>query len=91
MNQLAELIEAGTDVPIEPGVDLFPEGEHANFWWVLVEGAIDLHRYVGREDTVVGRMDVPGRWAGGFRVWRATRCSRPRTVSRPECTPTAPE
>ncbi|HEX2155841.1 MAG TPA: ATP-binding protein, partial [Actinomycetes bacterium] len=34
-----------------------------------VSGAIDLVRHVGREDTVVARMDVPGRWAGGFRAW----------------------
>jgi len=68
-DQLAELVEAGTEVRVEPGVDLFHEGEHADFWWVLVDGAIDLMRHVGREDTVVGRMDVPGRWAGGFRAW----------------------
>jgi signal transduction histidine kinase len=67
--QLAELAEGGTEVPIEPGVMLFREGEQADFWWVLVEGAIDLVRHVGREDTVVARMDVPGRWAGGFRAW----------------------
>jgi signal transduction histidine kinase len=68
-DQLAELIEGGTEVRIEPGVDLFREGEHADFWWVLVDGAVDLVRHVGREDTVVARMDVPGRWAGGFRAW----------------------
>ena len=67
--QMAELLEAGTEVPVEPGVELFREGEPADFWWVLVEGAIDLFRHVGREDTVVARMDVPGRWAGGFRAW----------------------
>jgi signal transduction histidine kinase len=67
--QLAELAEGGAEVPIEPGVDLFREGEHADFWWVLIDGAIDLVRHVGREDTVVARMDVPGRWAGGFRAW----------------------
>ena len=67
--QLAELAEAGAEVPVEPGVDLFREGEHADFWWVLIDGAIDLVRHVGREDTVVARMDVPGRWAGGFRAW----------------------
>jgi signal transduction histidine kinase len=67
--QLAELLEGGTEVRIEPGVELFREGEHADFWWVLVDGAIDLVRRVGREDTVVARMDVPGRWAGGFRAW----------------------
>jgi signal transduction histidine kinase len=67
--QLAELVQGGTEVRVQPGVDLFREGEHADFWWLLVEGAIDLVRHVGREDTVVARMDVPGRWAGGFRAW----------------------
>jgi signal transduction histidine kinase len=68
-DQLAELLAAGTEVRVEPGVELFHEGEHADFWWVLVDGALDLIRHVGREDTVVGRMDQPGRWAGGFRAW----------------------
>jgi len=67
--QLAELARDGTEVRIEPGVELFREGEHADFWWVLVDGAIDLLRQTGREVTLVGRMDVPGRWAGGFRAW----------------------
>jgi signal transduction histidine kinase len=68
-DQLAELVAGGAEVRIEPGVELFREGEHADFWWLLVDGAIDLVRRVGREDTVVARMDVPGRWAGGFRAW----------------------
>jgi signal transduction histidine kinase len=67
--QLAELVDGGAEVRVEPGVELFREGERADAWWVLVEGAIDLVRRVGREDTVVARMDVPGRWAGGFRAW----------------------
>ncbi len=68
-DQLAELLEGSTELRIEPGVDLFREGEYADFWWVLVEGTIDLVRHIGREDTVVRKMDVPGRWAGGFRAW----------------------
>ena len=68
-DQLAELLAGGTEVAVVPGVDLFREGEHADFWWVLVDGALDLIRHVGRENTVVARMDVPGRWAGGFRAW----------------------
>ncbi|MGW7685564.1 sensor histidine kinase [Kribbella sp. NPDC054772] len=67
--QLEELIAGSTAVPIELGTDLFHEGEPADFWWVLVDGAIALHRKIGREDTVMGKMDVPGRWAGGFRAW----------------------
>ena len=67
--QLGELLDAGTEARIEPGVELFHQGDHADFWWVLVDGALDLMRYVGRENVVVGKMDVPGRWAGGFRGW----------------------
>jgi signal transduction histidine kinase len=67
--QLEELAVAGAEVRITPGVELFREGEPADFWWVLVEGAVDLVRRVGRETAVVGRMDAPGRWAGGFRAW----------------------
>src|SRR5690242_13033658 len=67
--QLEELIAGSTELPIELGVDLFHEGQPAEFWWVLVDGAITLHRKIGREDTVMGKMDVPGRWAGGFRAW----------------------
>ena len=68
-DQLSDLIKDGVDVRIEPGVELFHEGEHADFWWVLIDGAIDLVRHVGREETLVARMDAPGRWAGGFRAW----------------------
>lgn len=68
-DQLAELAEGGTEVRIEPGAVLFREGEHADYWWVLIEGAIDLLRRVGPEETVVRTMDVPGWWAGGFRAF----------------------
>ena len=68
-DQLAELIDRGAEVRVRPGVQLFREGAPADFWWVLLDGAIDLLRHVDREDTVVARMDVPGRWAGGFRAW----------------------
>ena len=68
-DQLAELAGGGTEVRFEPGVELFHEGERADYWWVLVDGAVDLVHHIGREDTVVGKMDVPGRWAGGFRAW----------------------
>jgi signal transduction histidine kinase len=67
--QIRELLDGGTEVRIEPGVQLFGEGEHADFWWLLVEGSVELARHVGREDVVVGRMDRPGVWAGGFRAW----------------------
>lgn len=67
--QLDELVSAGVEVGFGPGEELFREGEHADHWWVLVDGALELVRHVGREDVVVGRMAVPGVWAGGFRAW----------------------
>jgi len=67
--QLADLAAAGDEVRFERDDVLFRGGEHADAWWVLVDGAIDLVRHVGREDVVVRTMDVPGRWAGGFRAW----------------------
>ena len=67
--QLGELLAAVGEVSIVPGSDVFREGEHADQWWVLLSGALELVRHVGREDVVLGRMDVPGRWAGGFQAW----------------------
>jgi signal transduction histidine kinase len=66
--QLSELIERSDEVRLEPGEVLFHEGEKAEFWYLLVEGAIDLVRRVGREEAVIGRME-PGRWAGGLQAW----------------------
>jgi signal transduction histidine kinase len=68
-HQLTQLIDGGAEVPIVPGEVVWVEGDRADFWWVVVDGSLDLSRHVGREDVVVGRMDVPGRWAGGFRAW----------------------
>ena len=69
VDQLAELLAGGTEVAVEPGVVMFREGEPADFWWVLVDGSLELVKVIGREETVVAHMDVPGRWAGGFRAW----------------------
>ncbi len=68
-DQLEQLLEVGTELRVRPGEVVFLEGERADHWWVLVDGALDLSRHIGREDVTVGRMDVPGRWAGGFRAW----------------------
>ncbi len=67
--QLEQLAAASEVVTVAPGEELFHEGAHADSWWLLLAGEIELTRSVGREDTVVGQMDVPGRWAGGFRAW----------------------
>jgi signal transduction histidine kinase len=67
--QLNALLAAGTEVPFADGDVLFRENAPAESWWVLLAGSIELVRHVGHEETRLGVMDVPGRWAGGFRAW----------------------
>jgi signal transduction histidine kinase len=66
---LLELLAAGTEVGFAPADVVFRQDQPADSWWVLLDGRIDLLRRVGREETLLGSMDVPGRWAGGFRAW----------------------
>jgi signal transduction histidine kinase len=87
--QLAELVDGGELVSVQPGEQLFVEGHPAEAWWVLVDGSIDLVRRIGRESVVVAQMNVPGRWAGGFQAWDAEgtylatgRCATPGHVLR---------
>jgi signal transduction histidine kinase len=68
-DQVRALVEVGTEVGFECGDVLFQENHPAESWWVLLDGRVDLLRHVGREETQLGVMDVPGRWAGGFRAW----------------------
>ncbi|SDF40985.1 Cyclic nucleotide-binding domain-containing protein [Blastococcus fimeti] len=68
-DQLQALLDAGTQVTFESGDMLFEENSPADAWWVLLDGRVDLLRHVGRDETRLGVMDVPGRWAGGFRAW----------------------
>jgi signal transduction histidine kinase len=68
---IADVLAEAEEVPFGTGDRLWPEGAPAESWWVLLDGSIDLVRRVGREDTVLGRFDAPGRWAGGFVAWDA--------------------
>ncbi|KHL16070.1 histidine kinase/DNA gyrase B/HSP90-like ATPase [Mumia flava] len=67
--QRSELASRADVVAFARDEVLWIEGEHADSWWVLLEGVVALSRRVGREDVIVARMDVPGRWAGGFQAW----------------------
>ena len=70
--QMLELIAAGDEVHFDKGDVLFREGDAADFWWVLLDGRIELLRRSGQEESVVRVMDRPGVWAGGFRAWADT-------------------
>jgi signal transduction histidine kinase len=67
--QLAALLDASEEVRTTAGDVVFRAGDPADFWWINLEGTLDLVRHVGNEDVVVGTFAVPGRWAGGFRAW----------------------
>ncbi|MVA75466.1 cyclic nucleotide-binding domain-containing protein [Auraticoccus sp. F435] len=68
-DDLRDLIALGDEVSFVPGDELWTQSEPADCWWVLLEGSVDLVRTVGHEETRLGAMDAPGRWAGGFRAW----------------------
>ena len=69
--QLRDMVAAAEEVHLAPGEVAFQQGEPAEHWFVLLSGSCELLRTVGREETVLGLLDVPGRWAGGFRAWDA--------------------
>ena len=67
--ELRDLLAAATEVRFEADDILFQEDHPADSWWVLLDGSIDLVRHAGRDETLLGAVDVAGRWAGGFRAW----------------------
>jgi signal transduction histidine kinase len=68
-DQVRELLTAGEELRFVPGDELFHEARPADHWWLLLEGSISLLRHVGHEETVLGMMQSPGQWAGGFQAW----------------------
>jgi signal transduction histidine kinase len=67
--QLRQLDDASTIVSFGEGEVLFRGGEPSEFWWVLLDGRVELLRRSGHEDSVIAVMDRPGLWAGGFQAW----------------------
>jgi signal transduction histidine kinase len=66
---LHALVDASDVLDVVNGDALWIEGQPASFWWVLLDGRIDLVRHLGSETVVLGALDAPGKWAGGFRAW----------------------
>ena len=68
--QLADLAAVGEKVAFEASEELFKEGDPADFWWVLLDGRVQIVRRAGRSEPVVmTTMERPGQWAGGFQAW----------------------
>ena len=70
-DQLTTLIERGEEVVFGPREILFEEGEPADFFWVFLEGRVEMLRRTQSEETLLFAMERPGQWAGGFRAWHA--------------------
>jgi len=66
---LATLAAAGDEVPFAAGDVLFLQEAPAEYWWVLLEGRVDIVQRAGREENVVATLANPGQWAGGFTAW----------------------
>ena len=56
--QLDELLDAADESLIVPGEVQFVEGEHADYWWVLLDGALELVRRISRFDPTHFRIVV---------------------------------
>jgi signal transduction histidine kinase len=67
--QLADLVEAGTEVAFAQGDLLFREGRPADLLWILLEGQIELARQIGNETITMATMGTAGQWAGGLAAW----------------------
>ncbi len=66
---LRELVDVSDVVQYEPGDVLWQAGAPSDYWWVNITGSIDMVRVSGGEESVVGQLSEPGRWAGGFGAW----------------------
>ena len=51
--RIEAICEVGEDVTFTDGEELFHEGQPADFWWILIEGNVQLVRRAGRESPVV--------------------------------------
>ena len=62
--QVADLAAAGEKVAFDASEELFKEGDPADFWWVLLDGKIQIVRRAGRAEPVVMTMMENARAVG---------------------------
>ncbi|WP_432484368.1 sensor histidine kinase [Kineococcus esterisolvens] len=66
--QLARFAAAGRTAEVAPGW-LYREGEPAREFFVLLDGAVALHRRVGEDEVEVGRTRQRGVYAGAWEAY----------------------
>lgn len=67
--QLAFVAAHGVEVAFDAGVRVFSEGEPAEHFYVLLDGAVQLLRRVGRDEVVVTETSQRGVYAGATRAF----------------------
>ncbi|HKY15868.1 MAG TPA: ATP-binding protein [Microthrixaceae bacterium] len=67
--QLHTLMTRSEEVRFVAGDVLFSEGAPADYWWVLLDGRVEVVRRTGNDEEVGAVLENPGQWAGGFRAW----------------------
>ena len=70
--QLRRLCVEGHVEMIQPGI-VYTEGEPADCFYVLIEGAVATLRRVGADDVEVGRTDQSGVYGGAFQAYLGDR------------------
>jgi signal transduction histidine kinase len=70
--QLQRLCVEGHVEMIQPGV-VYTEGDPADCFYVLIEGAVATLRRVGADDVEVGRTDQRGVYGGAFQAYLGDR------------------
>ncbi|HEY2504877.1 MAG TPA: ATP-binding protein [Streptosporangiaceae bacterium] len=71
-DQLSWLCREGRVVVAEPG-PVYREGEPAEYFYVLLSGAVVLTRRIGADDIEVTRTSDPGVYAGAFQAYLGDR------------------
>ncbi|MCV2487800.1 ATP-binding protein [Geodermatophilus sp. YIM 151500] len=72
-DQLAWVAEHGDVVGCPAGTALYREGEPAECFYVLLEGALRMSRRVGGDDVEIVRTDSPGVYAGAVQFYFGDR------------------
>jgi len=66
---LHAMVDASAEISFEDGDVLWVEKQPAIYWWVLLEGRLEVVRHVRNERAVMGALDQPGLWGGGWAAY----------------------
>src|SRR5205085_1331726 len=68
-DQLAWLVDHGTVGTYEAGTDIYREGDPSEWFFVLLEGDVQVVKRAAGEEVAVARSSTPGAYAGATRAF----------------------